>query len=350
MPRLSEPWRSTTLSFFHTNKARSQTSTTRPSDSSWSSVGVAYQSSGFVAHGGNIGISSQDLRTAIESMELFVDADDNGSYETLHFAEDFTLDDEGLADDALEHDAAGNLTYDGRFVYAYDAWNRQVAVYTGFRRTGDDGTGGVSLGTLQQGAVVSTSRYDGLSRRIEKAVTNSGSLDATYRYYHHGQSVVEVRNGSDAVLKQFVWANLAGGYIDELVQTSLNDDPADSTEQDCETVLYALQDANYNVLGLVDASGNLVERYEYTPYGERTVFVSAGINDPMALTPARMSQRVTLAGVEQPYGLLEVGHQGLMHDEETGLIQNRRRMLHPRLGRFMQRDPLGYVDGMSVYA
>lgn len=24
-------------------------------------------------------------------------------------------------------------------------------------------------------------------------------------------------------------------------------------------------------------------------------------------------------------------------------------MLHPTLGRFMQRDPLGYVDGMSVY-
>jgi RHS repeat-associated protein len=44
-----------------------------------------------------------------------------------------------------------------------------------------------------------------------------------------------------------------------------------------------------------------------------------------------------------------MGHQGLMHDSETGLIYNRARMLHPGLGRFVQRDPLGYVDGSSVY-
>jgi hypothetical protein len=41
------------------------------------------------------------------------------------------------------------------------------------------------------------------------------------------------------------------------------------------------------------------------------------------------------------------GHQGLMHDEENGLVYNRHRMLHPRAGRFMQCDPLGYVDGMG---
>ncbi len=44
-----------------------------------------------------------------------------------------------------------------------------------------------------------------------------------------------------------------------------------------------------------------------------------------------------------------VCHQGLLHDEETGLVYNRARMLHPRLGRFMQRDPLGYVDGFNLY-
>ncbi len=43
------------------------------------------------------------------------------------------------------------------------------------------------------------------------------------------------------------------------------------------------------------------------------------------------------------------GHQGLAADHETGLYYNRARLLHPTLGRFTQRDPLGYVDGMSVY-
>jgi RHS repeat-associated protein len=47
---------------------------------------------------------------------------------------------------------------------------------------------------------------------------------------------------------------------------------------------------------------------------------------------------------------LAFGHQGLYHDTATGLVYNRARMLNPTLGRFNQRDPLGYVDGMSVYA
>jgi len=37
-----------------------------------------------------------------------------------------------------------------------------------------------------------------------------------------------------------------------------------------------------------------------------------------------------------------------MHDEESGLVYNRARMLHPGLGRFIQRDPAGYVDGMNL--
>src|SRR4030065_932982 len=32
------------------------------------------------------------------------------------------------------------------------------------------------------------------------------------------------------------------------------------------------QDANYNVIGLVDHTGRLVERCDYTPYGQRTVY------------------------------------------------------------------------------
>jgi len=39
--------------------------------------------------------------------------------------------------------------------------------------------------------------------------------------------------------------------------------------------------------------------------------------------------------------LCEIGHQGLMHDKEFGLIHNRARYLHPVLGRCVQRDPMG---------
>jgi RHS repeat-associated protein len=54
--------------------------------------------------------------------------------------------------------------------------------------------------------------------------------------------------------------------------------------------------------------------------------------------------------VNQPYGLNDHGHQGLAHNEAFGnMVHNRARWLHTKLGRFGQRDPMGYVDGMSGY-
>jgi len=92
-----------------------------------------------------------------------------------------------------------------------------------------------------------------------------------------------------------------------------------------------------------------VERYEYTPYGERQVYFSPGTNDPEAYAPTSMSRRVVLSSVEQPYGLCEFGHQGLMHDESVGLIYNRARHLHPTWGRFLQREPMLYIEGANLY-
>jgi hypothetical protein len=55
-----------------------------------------------------------------------------------------------------------------------------------------------------------------------------------------------------------------------------------------------------------------------------------------------MSRRVDNGGTPQCYGICEFGYQGLLHDEEIGLIYNRARELHPTLGRFMQRNLLEY--------
>ena len=51
-----------------------------------------------------------------------------------------------------------------------------------------------------------------------------------------------------------------------------DDDGADGLQNVCERFFYACQDANYNVIGIVSANGDLTERYEYTPYGQRTIF------------------------------------------------------------------------------
>lgn len=45
-------------------------------------------------------------------------------------------------------------------------------------------------------------------------------------------------------------------------------------------------------------------------------------------------------------------YTGRLLETDTGLIQFRNRYMSPTLGRFVHRDPLGYIDGMSqtVYA
>ncbi len=180
---------------------------------------------------------------------------------------------------------------------------------------------------------------------------DAAGLTSVYHDYYAGPSLIETRNGSDLVVQQYVWRGLLGGYVDELIQIASNDDLLDGGEQVCETKHWALSDASYCIIGLVDASGDLVERYEYTPYGERQVYVSAGSNDALAQTPRMLSRRVVTDGsIEQPWGLNPFGFQGLLHEDATGLVHNRARSYHVRFGRFIQADPAGYPDGYSRYA
>ena len=44
-----------------------------------------------------------------------------------------------------------------------------------------------------------------------------------------------------------------------------------------------------------------------------------------------------------------LGFHGLEHDPETGLVYVRNRYFDPELGRFISQDPLGYIDGPSLY-
>ncbi len=351
-----------------------QLSATEPG--SWSGVSNCYSSGNFPLAGGGFAVAPQLTNgriVALDDLTLRTDRDANGSYETTEHVERFTVDSTGNAPTSLTHDAAGNLTYDGRWAYAYDAWNKLATVHKAYREATDNGSGGVTLGSVQLGSQTARYQYDGQQRRIVREITHSGVLDATYHDYLREQSVIETRNGSDLVLQQWVWGL---DYIDELVHAAVNADPLDDTEGTgtqslCERHYVALHNANYNVLGIAIANaaalsahsdgsggyagalGELVERYEYTPYGQRTCYLRPGSNDELCQSPRPTSAAVGTTDLgRQPYGLNPLGHQGLWHDEAVAggaEVYNRARHLHPGLGRFAQRDPLGYVDGMNVY-
>ncbi len=91
-----------------------------------------------------------------------------------------------------------------------------------------------------------------------------------------------------------------------------------------------------NVLGsiteITNESGSLVERYEYDVYGSPKFFDSSD-------TPLDAS------AIENPYLFT-----GRRYDPESGNYYYRARMYSPAVGRFLQMDPLGYVDGLNLYA
>jgi RHS repeat-associated protein len=98
------------------------------------------------------------------------------------------------------------------------------------------------------------------------------------------------------------------------------------------------QDANFNVTSIADNSGNVLERYRYTPYGERTVLNAAG--------------SAPVAGNASAHGM-QHGHQGGRADAATGLILfnvgGNGRYYSPTLGRWTSRDKLRYIDGANLY-
>ena len=75
-----------------------------------------------------------------------------------------------------------------------------------------------------------------------------------------------------------------------------------------------------------------METYEYSAFGLMQILDATGAE-------------IAESGVSNPYG-----YTGRRWDKESGLWYYRNRMYSPGLGRFPQRDPAGYVDGMNLYA
>jgi len=92
------------------------------------------------------------------------------------------------------------------------------------------------------------------------------------------------------------------------------------------------QDRNGDVVGLIDDTGHTIEHYRYDPYG--TVHVFDGSWDALSGGSA--------------YGWRYL-FEGQRFDATTGLYDFRHRAYDPTLGRFLQQDPMGYVDGANLY-
>jgi RHS repeat-associated protein len=87
----------------------------------------------------------------------------------------------------------------------------------------------------------------------------------------------------------------------------------------------------YSIIGLTNAAGTLVERYSYSAYGTLGIYDASGT----VRTTSTYANRYTFTGRE--------------YDPDLNLYHFRARWYDPSTGGFISRDPLGYVDGMSLY-
>lgn len=192
----------------------------------------------------------------------------------------------------LQYDDNGNMTSDGTHTYQYNYNNRLVSV--------DNGT-------------TATYKYDALNRRIQKVVISTGS---TTNYYYSGDQAIEERNANNTVMATYIF----GISVDDVLQMKRG-----------SNTYYYHKNHLGSVVALTDNNGNLVERYEYDPYGKPSFF-DANNN-----------------ALEQSVAGNAILFTGRDYDAETGMYYYRARTMHPGLGRFLQQDPLLYVDGFNYY-
>ncbi|OGX35201.1 MAG: hypothetical protein A3B73_04420 [Omnitrophica WOR_2 bacterium RIFCSPHIGHO2_02_FULL_63_39] len=217
---------------------------------------------------------------------------------------------------AHRYDVANRLLADDQFTYAYDANGNltqqtdqtdptQVTRYTydvENQLTRIDFAGGS----------MAQYRYDGLGRRIEKAV--SGTV---LRYVYDHEDLLFTVDGANALQAGF----LHGPGIDAPLLL-LPDADRDGTLSRGEPTRRLLTDGLGSIIAVVDdRSGTLVERYLYESFGTLTLRAPDGTVLPQS-------------AVGNPYGFT-----GREFDAESGLYYYRSRYYDPKIGRFLQEDP-----------
>ena len=207
------------------------------------------------------------------------------------------------------HDSNGNLTDDGTQTYHYDYKNRLVEV----RVTGSS-------------TVVAKYKYDALGRRVEKHVV-SGAV--TTRYILDGQDIVEEFDGNNTWLARYFHEDRID-HPRAMDRADISDVDGDSNTSEILRFTYH-QNALGSVSEISAPGGGVVEWVTYDAYGKATARNSAGTTQGSSY-------------VGNPF--LFTGRE---FDAESGMYHYRARAYDPEAGRFLQRDPLGYVDGLGAY-
>ena len=200
----------------------------------------------------------------------------------------------------------------------YDAWNRLVKV------------------TNSSGQIIAQYTYNAMGYRVTESYPQGGTGipagETNYTYYDSQWQSIETRTNGTAssnVTSQTVWS---AAYTNAAI---LQDTYTGGVIQPGSRI-YFLQDANWNTTAIVGYNSTtgtwgVTQRYVYSPYGTITV-LNAGWS-------TASSQQPTVDNL----------YQGMTLDPVTGLYYARNRNYDPSLGRWINQDPAGYINGANTY-
>ena len=144
--------------------------------------------------------------------------------------------------------------------------------------------------------------YDPRMRQVQKQVGSSKT-----RYYYSGLQRLADYDGSGNLLDRYVYG---AGLDDVLIKVASGG-----------TKTYYHQNWQGSVIALTNSSGAVTNRYQYSPFGESG----------------------SMSGTTH-------GFTGQRWDDETGLYHYKNRHYAPSIGRFLEADPIGFGDGLNMYA
>ena len=196
--------------------------------------------------------------------------------------------------ESASYDLNGNLRTLGTRTCSYNAYNELVRV--------EETEAGVDIHYA----------YDAEGRKVREQ-----KGDEIEEYVYDGDNIVVVIDEAGEVVREYVFSEITDQPL--LLRTG-----GDEYWYHC--------DGMGSVIALTNAQGAVVERYRYDPFGRTTIFAPDG------------SGRAQSA-----FGNRRL-FKGSYYEPMTGLYCMRAREYDPELGRFLQADPAGDVDGLNLYA
>jgi RHS repeat-associated protein len=315
--------------------------------------------------------------------------DDTGVFSLANELKTRDTDSNGTPNYTLAYDKVGNQTSDGLgYDYVYDAFGRLVAIH----KAGDPGV------------VYAQYRYNGLGFRIgwRSDTSGNGYVDTNdpwyYFCYDDAWRIVATFRASDTYPKEvFVYHNAGLGgwggggssYIDSVIlrDKEIKAKWSEEATETREERRYYCQNWRADVSAILTDTGSMVEWVKYSSYGvpfalpvgdtdsdgdwdatdsaaiTGTYDVRKDANLDGTISAADITHANSITGGYQTLGrgilsssgvANRKGYAGYEYDptlEGAGrhLYHVRHRVYDADIGRWTRRDPLGYVEGMSLY-